>query len=141
MNVSEPSPNTVELARWLLNREGGANHATAETSATIRVSEKLRRPLSILTGAIGFAALQARALALAKVQLKCLKIVSVKNDGSLDGLGGLEGHEAINAGTMLIAQLLALLRTFIGENLMLRLVRDVWPELPEKIEVEGEIKP
>ena len=31
---------------------------------------------------------------------------------------------------MLIAQLLGLLDSFIGESLMLSLVRDAWPDLP-----------
>jgi hypothetical protein len=32
---------------------------------------------------------------------------------------------------VLVAQLLALLVAFIGENLTLRMVREVWPKLPQ----------
>jgi hypothetical protein len=39
----------------------------------------------------------------------------------------LDGNEAVQGGTALIAQLLGLLVTFIGEALTLRLVQNVWP--------------
>lgn len=98
--------------------------------AAFHVSEKLRHPLSALMGAIGFRALLARALTLAKAQLPSLNAVQVKRDGSLEGLNGLRNDEAAEASVTLIAQLLGLLGTFIGENLMLRLVRDMWPDVP-----------
>jgi hypothetical protein len=69
--MATPDESRPTSRNWVLG-EGGADQASTGASATIRVSEKLRRRLSILTGAIGFNALQARALALAKVQLKSL---------------------------------------------------------------------
>ena len=52
----------------------------------------------------------------------------VRPDGTLDGLDGLP-HDA-DAGTSIVARLLELLVTFIGEPLTLRLVRDAWPDAP-----------
>jgi hypothetical protein len=124
MGVSTLNSKTRELARSLLDYEGAG-----ETPALLRVSEKLRRPLTTLTGGIGFRALQGRALTLAKAQLPNLTAVEVKPDGSLDGLNGLRNDEAEEAGITLIAHLLGLLGTFIGEDLMLHLVRDVWPNV------------
>ena len=53
-------------------------------------------------------------------------------DGKLQGLRELESQikkdGAEQEDTILIAQLLGLLFTFIGEALTLRLLRDVWPE-------------
>jgi hypothetical protein len=44
-----------------------------------------------------------------------------------------------SAGVTLIAQLLGLLDAFIGQDLTLRLVADVWPDLPPvEAEAEGE---
>jgi hypothetical protein len=58
--------------------------------------------------------------------------VQVAADGSLEGLDELESQigtdRAGNAGAILIAQLIGLLLTFIGEGLTLRMVQDVWPE-------------
>jgi hypothetical protein len=133
MSGSTLSPKTRNLAQWLLDHEAAASRpsdAEANMPAAFHVSEKLRPPLSTLAGATGFRALLVRALTLAKAQLPNLNAVQVKPDGSLEGLNGLRNEEAAEAGVTLIAQLLGLLGTFIGENLMLRLVRDLWPDLP-----------
>ena len=60
--------------------------------------------------------------------------VQVRADGSLEGFdaarcqeGAAQGGEA---GVVVVAQLLGLLVTFIGEPLTLRLVRDAWPDAP-----------
>ena len=98
----------------------------ADSVATCRVCEKLRRPLSALTGAAGFSSLLARALTLAKRECPALGAVGVNPDGSLDGLVG----EAARASSVLVAHLLDLLATFIGETLTMRLLHDVWPDLP-----------
>ena len=58
--------------------------------------------------------------------------MEVAADGSLKGLDELQPQidkeQAREGGAILIAQLLGLLLTFIGEGLTLRIVRDVWPE-------------
>ena len=91
----------------------------------LRVSEKLRRPLSTLAGSSGFRSLLARSLTLAKAQAPALSAVQVNPDGSLEGLGS--GDQDAESGVILIAQLLELLVTFIGEGLVLSLVLDSWP--------------
>ena len=93
--------------------------------AVLCVSEKLRRPLSTLAGSSGFRSLLARALTLAKAQDPRLSAVQVKPDGSLEGLGS--GDQDAESGVILIAQLLELLVTFIGEGLVMNLVLDSWP--------------
>lgn len=97
--------------------------------ALFRVSEKLRRPLSTLAGTAGFSSLLARALTLAKQEAPTLRAVQVKPDGSLDYLSELQNHVDSDEAAALIAQLLGLLFTFIGEGLTLRLMHDVWPDL------------
>jgi len=47
----------------------------------------------------------------------------------LDELGSQAGKDqTAEGGAFLIAQLIGLLLTFIGEGLTLRMVQDVWPE-------------
>jgi hypothetical protein len=58
--------------------------------------------------------------------------VQVTPDGYLQGLGEFEPQidkpQVGDGGVILIAQLLGLLRTLIGEALTLRLVQDAWPD-------------
>ncbi|MDP9049726.1 MAG: hypothetical protein M3O31_03250 [Acidobacteriota bacterium] len=71
-------------------------------------------------------------MTLAKRESPVLGAWEVKSDGSLQGLNG----EAAQSGAVLIAHLLGLMITFIGESLTLRLLHDVWLDLPG-----SEIKP
>jgi hypothetical protein len=129
MTQQIPDPDTLEFALNLLACEGRDGHA-ADSPVVFRVTEKLRRPLSRLAGTAGFRSLLSRALTLARVQAPSLSVVQINPDGSLDGLDPLgDPDEASNAGAMLVAQLLALLTLFIGNNLVLSLVSDIWPEL------------
>jgi hypothetical protein len=130
MNRNIPSPKTRAIAQQLLAYEAGAgNPSGANTPAAFRVFEKLRRSISTLAGATGFRVLLSRALTLAKAQVPGLGAVQVKPDGSLEGLNELRDDQAPEAGAMVIAQLLGLLGVLIGEDLMLRLMVDVWPDL------------
>jgi hypothetical protein len=123
---SPPSPKIRALAQQLLAYEAAAgNPSESNMPAVLCVSEKLRRPLSTLAGSSGFRSLLARAVTLAKAQDPRLSAVQVNPDGSLEGLGSQD--QDAQAGVMLIAQLLELLVTFIGEGLVLNLVLDSWP--------------
>ena len=116
-----------DQAEWLVAFEAGSREVLGEDRlATCRVCEKLRRPLSHLTGPAGFSSLLTRALTLAQREAPALSGVRVTSTGTLEGLSG----EAAQASTTLIAHLLELLTTFIGESLTLRLLHDIWPELP-----------
>jgi hypothetical protein len=124
---------SLQLARRLLTYEAaaGKNSEPAE-SVAFRVCEKLRRPLCSLAGVAGFRSLLSRALALARAEAPSLSTVQVGADGSLKGLDELalkkDKEMSKEGGAILIAQLLGLLLTFIGEGITLRLVQDVWPE-------------
>lgn len=103
------------------------------------VCEKLRPELSTFLGRVGFGALLSRALALASADAPWLRALHVDVDGSLKGRnepGAQAGaNEQLEGGTILLAQLLGLLVTFIGEELTLRLLREVWPKLPRTIDI------
>ena len=132
MSRTRPSPEIRELAQRLFAYEVAREKpAEANLPALVLAVEKLRRPLVTLAGIAGFRSLLARALTLAKEQVIGLSAVQIEADGSLEVGSDLGNHDqAAEAGVMLIAQLLGLLVTFIGESLMLRLVRDAWPDLP-----------
>jgi hypothetical protein len=126
-------PESRHLAQRLLTCEAvaGQNSEPAE-SAAFRVCAKLRPPLITLAGVAGFRSLLSRALGLARAEAPSLSAVQVATDGSLKGLDELasriDKEQAMDGGAILIAQLIGLLVTFIGEGLTLRLVQDVWPE-------------
>jgi hypothetical protein len=127
MMRSADTPTTRELAQRLLAYETvETGTANPDTQAVYRVCDKLRRPLTTLAGAAGFRSLLARALTLAKKESPLLDAWEVQSDGSLQGLNGEEAQ----SGAVLIAQLIGLMITFIGESLTLRLLHDVWLDLP-----------
>jgi hypothetical protein len=94
--------------------------------AAFRVCEKLRRPLTALAGAAGYHSLLLRALALASREAPGLGAVRIKVDGSLEDETDRNSHDA-KGGRLLVARLIGLLFSFVGETLTLRLVQDVWP--------------
>jgi len=123
-----------DLARQLLAIEAAAssnpgNATDAHPHEAVRVCGKLRVSLTRFAGPEGFASLLRRALTLARVEAPALQSVSVKPDGTLDGLEQLVVRGgAKDAAEAITGTLLSLLVTFIGESLTLRLVRDAWPE-------------
>ena len=125
-------PETRDFARRLVALEVARDEPPVTGgSAAVRVCEKLRLPLARLAGTEGFRSLLSRAVAVAKSEVPSLDAVVVRADGSLEGLDGA-GHDQDagargEAGVVVVAQLLALLVTFIGEPLTLGLVRDAWP--------------
>ena len=126
-------PESRHLAQRLLAYEAVAGESSEPAeSAAFRVCAKLRRPLTTLAGVAGFRSLLSRALTLARAEAPSLSAVQVAADGSVKGLDELasqtDKEQARDGGVILIAQLIGLLRTFIGEGLTLRLVQDVWPE-------------
>ena len=95
----------------------------------MRVYERLRRQLGAPVGVDGFQALASRALALAKSESHRLNAVQVTANGGLRGLGEGESHteadEDGEAGIILIAQLLGLFLTLLGEATTLSLIEDL----------------
>jgi hypothetical protein len=74
-------PEMRDLAQRLLAYEAVAGKTSKPAeSATLRVYEKLRRPLCALTGVAGFWSLASRALALARAEAPKLSAVQVAAD-------------------------------------------------------------
>ena len=131
--MSTAPPATRDLAQRLIALEVARDECPgAPFGGAIRVCDRLRLSLSKLTGVAGFRSLMSRALALAKAEVPSLATAQVQPDGSLerlDGTGRDQGASASGeAGVPVVAHLLGLLATFIGEPLTLRLVHDDWPD-------------
>ncbi len=116
-----------ELARQLVAHEDSLRPASAGDSAGNQpVLERLLPALIPLVGRAGFCSLLARALTLAKRESSTLREVRVKEDCTLEGLP----DDASASVSIIIAHLIGLMTTFMGETLTLRLLRNTWPELP-----------
>lgn len=125
-----PPKKTRDLARNLVTSEARAGMASLQAEpATIRVYERLRRQLGAPVGIGGFQLLASRALALAKSESPRLNTVKVAENGGLLGLSESQSlddtDEDREVGIILIAQLLGLFLTFLGEATTLRLIEDL----------------
>jgi len=102
--------------------------------ATARIFEKLRLPLSQLAGPVGYSSLISRTLVLTRKKYPFLKSLDVGAQGKLEFMcdqGEFEDFqkrfEDQETGVELVAQLMNLLITFIGESLTVSLLKDAWP--------------
>ena len=128
------APGMRDLAHRLLTYEADA-HTTSEPlePPALRVYEKLRQSLGEFVGVAGFQSLASRALTPARPDAPGLSAVRLTADGSLQGLSEIEAQfdidkdQAGEAGIILIARLLGLLRIFLGEALTISLLRNAWP--------------
>jgi hypothetical protein len=131
MNTATPAIR--DFARRLIALEAARDGSPGVLDGGAgRVCDRLRVPLARLAGVAGFRSLLSRALALAKSEVDSLNTVQVREDGSLegfDGAGGLPGGgPGGDGGAVVVAHLLGLMVTFIGELLTRQLVRDLWPD-------------
>jgi hypothetical protein len=133
--MNRTTPQMRRLAKSLMAYETPASgHSEAKTAAAFPVIDRLHSHLAALMGIGGFRALLSRAVALIIVEVPWMRTVTVKTDGTLEGLEAL--HEQLQPGELregkgvLLAQLLGLLVTFIGPGLTSRLVGEIWPQIP-----------
>ena len=129
--MSMASPAIRDFARRLIALEAARDGSAA--GGAVRVCDRLRVPLARLAGEAGFRSLLSRAVAMAKAEFPSLAAVQVRADGSLGGLDepsrGQDAGAGGEARVAVVAHLIGLLMTFIGQPLTMGLVRDAWPEL------------
>ncbi|CAN5491222.1 hypothetical protein BH09PLA1_BH09PLA1_02540 [soil metagenome] len=130
--MDSPSASFRDLAQRLLAIEAASNRdADPQVHEAVRVCEKLQVSLTRFAGADGFTSLLRRALALARAEVPAMRTVEFKPDCALEGIGTLAAdttNGGADAPVGIIAHLLGLLVTFIGEPITLRLVREAWPD-------------
>lgn len=121
-----------DLAARLLAEERDSSDSVNEPAAH-RVCGKLGALISKLAGAAGYRSLLTRALALAQAKAPELKSVRVSPDGLLEGFAeantGTDTEQLAPGEVAIVAQLLGLLTTFIGEPLTRQLVKEAWPAI------------
>jgi hypothetical protein len=139
-----PPPMISDWARKLIAAEADADSTTAQTElATLRVYERLRLQFRAPVGVDAFQALASRALSVARSQFPILSAVSVTANGDLRGLGEVEvplnSDEDREVGIILIAQMLRLFLTLLGETATVHLIEDapVWIETQAELDTNG----
>jgi hypothetical protein len=123
-------PSQQELARWLLAQEmEGRPTAKTPLEGTQRVTTKLSTGITSLVSSDGYRALLGRALYLARAEYSVLDGARVGTSGfSLEGIR--ETGTANEALVSFLAQVIALLARFIGDDLTTKLIRQSWPDAP-----------
>jgi len=129
------TPRLRNFAKRLIECEERAKKpSAADPPPSFPVQDRLHSHLAALIGQGGFRALLWRARGLAVAELPWLSSVQIKADGSLEEgdehYSQLEPDKFLEGRVILLAQLLGLLETFIGESLTTLLVHEVWPEVP-----------
>ena len=135
-----PPPAPEELARRLLAYEAGQKKSPEELAvAGERAYLRLRERLTVLLGTTGFDALWARAMHLAQRKFRAgdnAATVESFPTGASRAYGlhaAVSGHDsaAVQHNLVIVfASFITLLFTFIGEELGLRFIRQIWPDLP-----------
>ena len=135
--VTTATPSHHSLARWLLTAERvSPERPLAAPAAAERVFKKLSKRLAQLVTLVGSDALLARAVHLSRVEFPFLDGAQItRSDDSLtlrlgDSGKGAESGQVAEGFEAVLAILIALLVSFIGVDLTLHLLREVWPELP-----------
>ena len=125
--MNRATPQLRIYAERLIAYEVSRNVSSkSTTTAAFDIIDKLRPHFGTLMGTAGFRALLARALVLTNAEVTWWRELRVREDGSFEGLDELEAHaspeEIAAGGLVLLARLLGLLMTLIGEDLTLRLL-------------------
>ena len=131
--MSRASPWIADLARSVISLEARrAAPSAPRANPAERAWDGMRAPLANLMGVAGFVSLSSRALAMARADEPSLAAIGVRADGSLEGFEEFDRDRdagaARLAGEILVARLVELLATFIGESLTVRLLNDIWPD-------------
>ena len=131
--MSRSTTNSKDVAEAIVAETHGNGSSDGKFPAGCLAIEKLRPNLAALMGNTGFNSLINRARALGSTDFPWLGASPAKLEGFLDDLyeagGQVEADQFREGCVILLSHLLGLLTAFIGQDLTLRLVREIWPEL------------
>src|SRR5215207_9622306 len=129
--MRQATPQLRELSRRLFAREAKRSRGPGALAEAMEVScRRLHARLDPLIGAGGFRALLARALHLATKEFPWLDAVRVEEHpacelkGLREAMKGTDSSSAGDAFTLVLANVIWLLVTFIGEDIAFGLVRE-----------------
>jgi hypothetical protein len=141
-NSQRPPPAAPEaVARRLLAYEAGVKTSSEELAAAGEHAYLLlRERLALVLGTAGFDALWARAMHLAQPKFRSMDDTAAQKESFPTQASRAYGlHAAVHGRNSdavqhnlvaAFASFIALLFTFIGEELGLRFIRQIWPDLP-----------
>jgi hypothetical protein len=141
-NSQRPPPAAPEaLARGLLAYEASRKTSPEEFAAAGEHAYlRLRERLALVLGTAGFDALWARAMRLAQLKFRSMDDTAAQEEslptqasrayGLHAAVHGRNSDAAQHNLVAAFASFIALLFTFIGEELGLRFIRQIWPDLP-----------
>jgi hypothetical protein len=133
-----PASLTDFAQRLFVQEAGGGDRTQDLADAMERACQALHTQLAPLVSGAGFNALFKRAVTLAARDFSFLAAIGPMTtpNCSLDGLRqaveGREPREVADALAAILANFIWLLVIFLGENLGLRKVHEVWPDVPLK---------
>jgi hypothetical protein len=129
--------------RVLARRAGAAVDATAVASAASRAYDGLARVLAPVIGDIGVAAMTGRALHLTRREYAWLpsRTPTPADDPTFTQVIDVLKRQddpavAAEAAAAILATIIGLLATFIGEPLAARLVQQAWPDAVSSADTE-----
>lgn len=133
--MSHATPKLRSFAANLIRHEAVVNPPSPPQRANVLpVIDRLRTLLATFMGQTGYRSLILRALVLAQEEAAWLSGVGIAADGGFENCAEFtanrENDVGADGGEILLARLIALLEAFIGEGLTLRLLHQLWPNLP-----------
>lgn len=132
--MRRPHPELLRFAERVLAHEAARSPQNHSTPVE-RACDALQRNLDRMIGLRGFHALLGRAIFLRRADYPWLASLRIGDDEGCALVGVAETIQAAgdhaNAGfASVIATTVALLASFIGENLTIRFIRETWPDIP-----------
>jgi hypothetical protein len=134
--MAQPSPELIELARRVVQQEaGGSPDPAASAAAVDNACLRLTNHLVDLLGSGGVSALLRRALHLAQREQPLLAGVAVSAEpdacysGLAESLAARTESDATAAAATLLAHVLYLLVVLLGEDLGMKPIRKLWPQV------------
>jgi hypothetical protein len=132
--MRRPHPELLRFTERVLAHEA-ARTPLDHSTAIERACEALRAQLDRVIGLRGFHALLGRAIFLRRTEHPWLSLLRIASD---DGCALQVMAEAIQAAgddadagfISILATTIALLASFIGEDLTTRFLRETWPDVP-----------
>jgi hypothetical protein len=127
------TPAQQELASWLVQHEravDGHRKPDGLLEPTEQVLRRMSPGVTALVTTAGYRALLARALHVARTQFPALEGVQVGYGDAFLDASAASGAALDEGFVALVGTVIALLVTFIGEDLTSNLIRRAWPDAP-----------
>lgn len=133
-----------DLARQLLEHERGQRDTPVDLVSTVeRTFRRLHENIRNLIGQAGFQALLARAVHLTRTEAVWIQSITIHLEpvftltGLAERIESEGGDQVMDGLVILLANLIGLLCTFIGEPLTLLLIGRIWPEVASELSGSG----